>query len=146
MSSFLFAREFCVGGGGVSSSEGGESKFPFWGIFFCRWKQCIVSWNGQSYFLTSLYPVTWPFLPPRDTAVKYTNIWAMHYLHHVRIYILIKGGDLYLLGFLQTTFQMWNEFYWHLLFTRGGWGWLALYSWHLCFSVASLFLSVMFFL
>lgn len=74
----------------------------------------------KSYFLTSLYPVTWPFLPPPDTSVKYTNTRTMHYLHHVRIYILIEGSDLYLSDFLQTTFQMWNEFYWHLLVTRGG--------------------------
>lgn len=49
----------------------------------------------------------------------------MHYLHRVRIYILIEGTDLYLSDFLQTTFQMWNEFYWHLLVTRG---WLMMAS------------------
>lgn len=43
----------------------------------------------------------------------------MHYLHHGRIYILMEGGDLYLSDFLHTTFQMWIEFYWHLLVTRG---------------------------
>lgn len=44
----------------------------------------------------------------------------MHYLHHIRIYILIEDSDLYLSDFLQTTFQVWNEFYSHLLVTRGG--------------------------
>lgn len=100
---------------------------------------CFLKWTK----LFSNFPVSCHLALP-------SSPWYCTKIHkHTSSALFASWQDLYsdqgwwfiLVGFSTDPFQMWNEFYWHLLVTGGDWGWLPLYLWHLCSAVASLFLS-----